>query len=163
MMADFRVLGRHLSPAIPAVLLPIAAAFTIQGPQRRLGMTLGTLALAFMLASSLSLRLQEKHARDDYRSATEIGIEALRQGKEVWWQADMNATRYYAHRIGGMPMVNAIQVLESNPPSSLMFADVVVINRPDLRFRGVDYQKELSRNFFKKEAEFTGFEIWRTD
>ena len=89
-----------------------------------------------------------------------IAFKALNEGKRIWWQADMNATRYYAYRQGGMPMVNAIQVLESDPPSSLMFADLVIINRPDLRFRGADYQSELRRNGFEPVSKFTGFEIW---
>ena len=113
-----------------------------------------------MLASSIGLRLLERHARDDYRRATEIALNALAQGKTVWWMADMNATRYYAYRKGGMPLVNAIQVLESEVPTSLMFADIVVINRPDLRLRQSNYQDNLKRNLFKLDAKFAGFEIW---
>lgn len=160
-LQNFQVLGRHLSPAIPAMLLPIAAALAA-GSQRKLPVALGIMAAAFLLASSISLRFSERHARDDYRAATNIGIDSLKEGRSVWWQADMNATRYYAYRKGGMPLVHAIQVLESNPPTGLMFADVVVINRPDLRFRGANYQEEMKKNFFKREAKFTGFEIWKT-
>lgn len=158
---DFRVLGRHLSPMIPAVLLPIALALAGTAPRRGVGRLLGGLAVVFSVASALCLGLLERHARDDYRRAAAIGIDALKQGRAVWWQADMNATRYYAYREGGMPYVNAIQVLESEPPSSLMFADVVVINRPDLRHRGVDYQGELKRASFRLDERFTGFEVWR--
>ena len=75
----------------------------------------------------------------------------------------MNATRYYAYRIGGMNLVNTIQTLESDPPTGLMFADRVVINRPDIRFRGKDYQSELKRNYFKPVARFSGFEIWSSN
>jgi hypothetical protein len=159
---DFRVLGRHLSPAMPAVLLPIAAAFTQTGPSRLRPAILATLATAFMLASSISLRFLERHARDDYRKATAFVIQSLKQSKTVWLQADMNATRYYAYREGGMPLVNAIQILQSEPPSGLMFADVVVINRPDLRFRDGKYRDDMKRNSFKPAASFTGFEIWTT-
>jgi hypothetical protein len=157
---DFRVLGRHFSPAIPAVLLPLAMAFTGLGPSKLRPAIFGSLAVAFMLASSISLRFLERHARDDYRTATKHGIAALKNGQTVWWQADMNATRYYAYQKGGMAFVNAIQTLESNPPTSLMFADVVVINRPDLRHKGRDYQGELRRNKFRPAENFTGFEIW---
>ena len=161
-LQDFRVLGRHMSPVIPAVLLPIAAALAAPGKLRLPGAILGTLAVAAMIASSVSLRFQERHARDDYQRATEIALSSLQQGLNVWWQADMNATRYYAYRKGGMPLVNAIQVLESNPPTGPMFADVIIVSRPDIRYGKSDYQKEFRRNFFELDATFTGFEVWKT-
>ena len=161
-LKDFQVLGRHLSPVIPAVLLPIAAALSAK-PQFKIPLILGILSVIFMLASSIELRFLNRHARDDYRSASVIGVDALKQGKSVWWQADMNATRYYAYREGGMALVNAIQVLESNPPTGLMFADVVIVNRPDLRYRGTDYRVEMNKNFFKLQSSFTGFEVWKND
>jgi hypothetical protein len=159
---DFRVLGRHFSPAMPAVLLPIALAFTTSGTARLRPVISATLAVVFMLASSISLRFLERHARDDYRTATRHGIQALQKGKTVWWQADMNTARYYAYRQGGMSYVNAIQVLESNPPSSFLLADVVFINRPDLRYPDGNHRGPLKRNLFKPVASFTGFEIWET-
>lgn len=157
---DFRILGRHLSPAIPAVLLPIATAFNRKGSINPRGAAVASLAMLFMIGSAAGLRFHERHARDDYRKATAIAIEALQEGKRVWLQADMNATRYYAYKQGGMPFINAIQILESDPPTSLMFTDVVIINRPDLRHRGVDYRAELKRNFFELDGTFTGFEVW---
>ncbi|MEO5917124.1 MAG: hypothetical protein ABIS50_23040 [Luteolibacter sp.] len=161
-LKDFRVLGRHLSPAIPALLLPIAAVFSAGGPSAKRLRVLGTLAVMFMAASSLELRFLERHARDDYRRATAIGIDALKNGKTVWWQADMNATRYYAYRMGGGQFVNAIQVFETNPPSSLLVADVVILNRPDLRYPGGNHRATLEHDSFKPVARFTGFEIWET-
>jgi hypothetical protein len=163
LVLDFRVVGRHLSPAIPAILLPIAACLQANGPRRVLVRSLGAAACGFMLLSYLNVRLHKRHANDDYRSATTIAIQALKDGKRVWWQADMNATRYYAYRTGGMPMVHAIQVLESDPPTSLLSADLVIINRPELKHRGVDYQADLKRNFFKQESAFPGFEVWKSE
>jgi hypothetical protein len=161
-LMDFRVLGRHLSPAIPAILLPIAHCLSSAPANKSLVRVCGALACLAMVVSSLTVRLHPRHAKDDYRSATAMAIKALGEGKRIWWQADMNAARYYAYRHGGMRSVNLIQVLESDPPTGLMFADVVVINRPDLRFRGVDYQSELRRNFFQPLARFPGFEVWET-
>jgi hypothetical protein len=160
---DFRVLGRHLSPLLPAVLLPIALTLGTADGRKNTWRAVGCLAVAISLTSALGLRFLERHARDDYRRASVIAIDALKKGKRVWWQADMNATRYYAYRQGGMDLVNAIQVLQSDPPTGLMFADMVVINRPDLRFKGSDYQADLRRNFFKPVARFTGFEVWSAE
>lgn len=161
-LQDFRVLGRHLSPVIPAVLLPTAAALSTWNRSKLKTAVIGVLTLGFMLLSFANLRFLEKHTRDDYRKATSIAIEALQENQSVWWQADMQAARYYAYRKGGMTLVNQIQVLESSPPSGLMFADVIIVNRPDLRHGKSDYQKEFAQNFFKLESRFTGFEIWKS-
>lgn len=159
LVADFRVLGRHLSPAIPAVLLPLAVCLSAVMKRPVLVKCVAVTAVMILLTSSLFLRFHGKHSRDDYRTASGIAFESLAKGQSVLWQADMNATRYYAFRKGGMPLVNAIQQLESNPPG-LMFADLVVINRPDLRFKGTDYRNDLKKNDFLPRRSFTGFEVW---
>jgi len=163
MIQEFRVLGRHMSPVIPAVLLPIAAAINNRNSKPLPGMILGWLAVVFMLTSALSLRFMERHERDDYRKATAMCLKALREGKAVWWQADMNAARYYAFREGGMPLLSSIQVLESNPPSGLMFSDIVFINRPELRYRQGDHTDVFEKNFFTLEEKFKGFEVWTSE
>lgn len=157
---DFRVLGRHLSPLLPAVLLPLAVCMDRRNHHSWRWPVVATAAVCFGLGSAILLRTLERHARDDYRQASSIVFQALDEGKRVWWQADMNATRYYAYQKGGFPMINAIQVLESDIPASLLSSDMVVINRPDLRYRGQDYRSELKRNDFHLDSTFTGFEIW---
>lgn len=159
---DFQVLGRHLSPLLPVVLIPLAIGvdqWKSSRPPLRLAIVAALLVHA---TSALGYRLLQRHERDDYRSASAIAFKALQDGESVMWQADMNATRYYAYQTGGAALINFIQSLESNPPSSLMFADLVVINRPDLRYRGVDYRKQLESNHFVPAGNFTGFEIWRS-
>lgn len=162
MMQDFRVLGRHLSPAIPAVLLPLALCWESGLKKPIPNLFLPACASLALLASSLCLRFQERHARDDYQAATTIAIDALKQEKRVLWQADMNATRYYAYRLGGMGYVQAVQQLEADPPG-LMFADMIIINRPDLRFKGMNYSENLRDSGFRLQSEFTGFQVWSSD
>jgi hypothetical protein len=159
-LMEFRVVGRHLSPAIPAILLPIAASLDARGSLRRFTLPLGIGACLLMLASSLGIRFQERHAKEDYRHATAMAIAALNDGKRVWWQADMNCARYYAYRTGGYPMIHRIQVLESDLPTSPMFADIIFVNRPDLRYRGQDHHALLKRNYFRMDQKFPGFEVW---
>ena len=161
-MMDFRVLGRHLSPAIPAVLLPIAHTLNRKDSSRRVPLLFGVCACILMLISSLGVRFSKRYAKDDYRQATDIAIAELAKGKRILWQADMNATRYYAYRKGGVTLMNTIQVLESDAPTGLMFADIIILNRPDLTYRGRNYQEEFRTNFFTLKTSFTGFEIWET-
>jgi hypothetical protein len=164
-LMDFRVVGRHLSPAIPAILLPLAGCLQATGRLRRFALPLGIGACLLMVASSLGIRFLERHAKEDYRKATAMAIEALENGKRVWWQGDMNTPRYYAFRQGGVRMIHRIQVLESDPPTSPMFADIVFINRPDIRYfnTNLDYRTHLKRNFFHLAEKFPGFEVWMSE
>jgi hypothetical protein len=72
----------------------------------------------------------------------------------------MNSARFYAHRLGGAPYVHFVQTLESNPPSSLMFADAIYLNRPDIGYRNVDYRAAFRKEGFTLRKTLTGFEIW---
>ena len=161
-LAHFSVLGRHMAPLIPALLLPLATC--VETARRsRTALVLSILFLSCWVLSSFRIRFSKVFSRDDYRTATSLAIEELEQGKSVLWYGDMNAPRYYAMRLGGMPTVNFIQQLESDRPSSPMFADVIFLNRPDLRFQNVpDYAEWLEGEGFSLATRLSGFEVWTT-
>jgi len=161
MAANFSVLGRHLSPLIPVLLLPLACACesAVTRPGLR-PVVVGAILCAGV--SSVMLRVSNTHARDDYRSATRLALEELRKGRAVLWQADMGTPRYYAFREGGMPLVHYIQRLESDPPSGLIFTDTIFINRPDIRYAKLDHHTILSKDGFKLRSTLAGFEIWES-
>ncbi|MES2474539.1 MAG: hypothetical protein V4640_02080 [Verrucomicrobiota bacterium] len=158
-IADFRVLGRHLSPAIPAVLLPLACCLA-NAARKPFALTVGTLAILLSITSALSLRFQRKHARDDYRAATRIALQALADGKAVLWQADMSTPCYYAYRSGGVAAFHNALRLKSETPSGFMFADIVILNRPDIGYRGQNHHQTLTQAAFVKDDSFNGFEVW---
>ena len=158
---DFRVLGRHFSPMMPALLLPLAVTLASPGAWKSPVKMVALAVLACAVLASLSLRFSARHARDDYRQATSMVLDALQNGSRVLWRADMNCTRYYASLQGGMDAVRRVQVLESHPPTSFVSTDYVFINRPDIADRLGDYRKELEKNAFRLHAKFTGFEVWK--
>lgn len=160
LMMDFRVLGRHLSPGIPAVLLPIALCLGIAA-KNKAALAAGSLAVLLGIASTASLRFLNKHARDDFRAATEIAVQAMAEGKTVLWKADICTPCFYAYRKGGIPAFHNVLRLKSEAPSSYMFADLVILNRPDIGYKGLDHKKELKQAAFEKHGDLTGFEIWR--
>jgi hypothetical protein len=160
LIADFRVLGRHLSPAIPAVLLPMALCLSGAATSRP-KLIAGTLAVLISLASTASLRFAEKHARDDFRSATTLALEALKKNQAVLWQADMGTPCYYAYRAGGWPYVRAIQTLHTHPPSGFMFADCIFINRPDIGYKNRDHRETMKQAAFELDTSLSGFEVWK--
>lgn len=160
-IADFRVLGRHLSPAIPAVLLPLALCLATPWKTQPAALAAGSLAILISITSAISLRFQQKHARDDYRAATGIALQALAQGQAVLWQADMSTPCYYAYRNGGLPAMRGALRLKSEAPSGFMFADLVILNRPDIGYRGRNHARTLEQAAFTKLRSLNGFEVWR--
>lgn len=158
----FRILGRHLSPAIVVLLLPVAQCLELGFRGRRLTLVAGAAAMLFWLASSLVLRLDSRHAKDDYRRATAMAYELFKDDRRIWWLADMNAPRYYVYLREGFPAVNAIQPWETSPPTSLGLTDYVFVNRPDLRFPGRDHRAILGKAKFKLVESFSGFEVWKS-
>lgn len=158
----FRILGRHLSPAIVVLLLPLARCLELGLQGRRLPLAAGGAAMLLWLGSCLVLRLDPRHAKDDYRSATAMAYELFKDDRRIWWMADMNAPRYYVYRRDGMPAVDAIQPWETSPPASLAFTDYVFLNRPDLRLPGRDHREVLSKAKFKLVEQFSGFEVWKS-
>jgi len=158
-VANFSVLGRHLSPLIPVLLLPLACACESAVTRPRLRpVAVGAVICACV--SSAMVRFSDRHARDDYRGATRLVLEALRKGRSVLWQADMNTPRFYAFREGGMPLVYYIQRLEPDEPIDPGSADMIFINRPNLRYPKGDHRLILSKEGFELGATLIGFEIW---
>ncbi len=159
-MADFRVLGRHMSPAIAAMLLPfcLCLAKAKASPPRLIA---GALAILVMAFSSVSLRFAEKHARDDYRTATRIALDAFSKGHAVLWQADIATPLFYAYRAGGWDDFSRFQKMRAEMPATYMFADLVFINRPDFRRRGEDHRETMKREGFDLDTALPGFEVWK--
>ena len=158
----FRILGRHLSPAIVVLLLPLAQCLELGLRGRRIPLVIGSTAMLFWLASCLVLRFDSRHAKDDYRRATLMAYDLYKDDRRIWWLADMNAPRYYVYRRDGIPAINAIQPWETSPPASLGLTDYVFVNRPDLRFQGRDHQAILTAAKFKLVERFSGFEVWKS-
>ena len=96
----WRVLGRHLMATLPLFNLVIALGLaTLCAPQRRrTWQWRSTMAAALLLTfaySSLSLRIADRHKKDDYRTAATLAKQELAAGKRVWWAADVLGARYY--------------------------------------------------------------------
>jgi hypothetical protein len=159
--ANFSVLGRHMSPLLIWMLLPVGW-FLHKSLQNKTWLAVSVPLLAGAVVSAVILRSSDRHERDDYRQATALVLEDLKKGHTVQWNADMNAPRFYVYREGGVAMMNAIQILESEKPETLFSVDVIYINRPDLRYPAQDHAKIFAREGFQLEKELKGFEIWRS-
>ncbi|MFN3861653.1 MAG: hypothetical protein ACK4R2_09310 [Roseateles sp.] len=96
LLLHWRVVGRHLSGALP--LLCLALAYFLRGAWRDQQLAARVLAAALILtltASSIAIRLADRHGKDDYRQAAAWAQAALREGKTVLWLANERAIGYY--------------------------------------------------------------------
>jgi len=162
-LANFSVLGRHMSPVLPWLLVPIGWFIRESLRRQRAWLAVAMVVVAGAVVSAVILRTAERHERDDYRQATGLVVEDLKKGRTVQWNADMNAPRFYVFRSGGKAMINAIQILEAERPATLLTVDVIYINRPDLRYPGQDHRKLLASQGFVLDHQFKGFEVWHSE
>lgn len=162
-LAHFRVLGRHFSPLIVAVLVwlgfGLAQLLNRPGAIPRI---LAALFIGFNLVSCLSLRLADRHRKDDYRGAAEIAKAASSSGKTVWWNADRFSALFYKVPIrseisqGNVILINnvAANSLPDAPP------DVVLVSKPDV------YDSQNAVGQFLKNAKYLqrstlpAFSVW---
>jgi len=97
---SFRVLGRHMTPLLPVLLLVLGATLSALRSSSRSWHSLVLAAPLLLWAfSAASWRVSERHRKDDYQLASQVAAEALRQGKTVWWAAHYFGAAYY-----GLPL-----------------------------------------------------------
>lgn len=95
-LKHWRVVGRHMVPLLFFVALVLAAAGQAawrQGGWGARGAAAG--ALLALLASSLAIRLAERHQREQYRDAAAEAQQSLAQGRTTWWFADSAGPEYH--------------------------------------------------------------------
>lgn len=161
----FKLLGRHLMPLEPAVILALALALTSLLGRRRWGARILVLGFCLLwLGSSLSLRFAPRHARDDYRSAAAVANTALKAGKTVWWAADLCGADYYRVPLALEPMVpgKALYSINLDPEKAagLPQPDLVILSKTDVYDSGGGVQHLLRAGAYQKEYSFPAFTIW---
>jgi hypothetical protein len=136
-LTRFRVLGRHVTPLLPLVLLIVALGLdALWARPARAGRLIVIACLMFNLWSSICVRFCDRHARDDYRAAAGFAKSGLGNGETVWWDADPQATLVYGVRASNPPAKPGHAVLLFNPTgellSSLSVPDLVIASKPDV-------------------------------
>ena len=162
------LLGRHFAPLFPCLLLPLAAGWknlNERGGWRRI------LAAAFLLlclASALSLRFCARHAKDDYRTAASVAIQANASDKRVWWCADGLAGYYYGVPLSPYRSAEAapgqvwlavnpqIVWLTNKPPP-----DLVLLSKPELHDQQGLVRAFLQKNHYQETRALPAFMVWQ--
>ena len=180
----WRIVGRHLMPLLPLLLVLIATGLATLWRQGLVSRAIAVMAILGLIASSLTMGFSDRHRKDDYRGAAAIARAALAQGDRVWWSADSTGARYYgiagpfpttprAHPDSGRgspprcPLAPAphqlaiVSHLERPCLDALPRPQLVVFSKPDTYDRGGALAAYLAAGGFHVARSFPAFTIWR--
>lgn len=168
----FRVVGRHLMPAMPFVLLGLAilaqALWVRRTPLSR-GVVVCTLAL--MLASAIIQGSAPRYAKDDYRAAAAAAQTAMGDNRVVWWAADRAAADYYQvfprlmssgenTTVGGQHPVFMANNRDAEYLGNLPKPTLVILSKPDIYDAGGHLRKFLADGNYKLLKPLASFTLY---
>ncbi len=147
-IAHFRVLGRHLMPALPFVLLLASLGFLhLWQSDKKLGRAVVLSLCLLLILSSLSTRFSPRFAKDDYRAATQVANSGLKSGKTIWWAADSATANYYGLEFSEK-VINVIG-LSAEKLKNIPMPDIVLISKKDI------YDPQNAISSFLSERSYT--------
>ena len=169
---DFRVVGRHLTPILPfiLVLFSMTSAALWRSPFPKTGRTITCLTVLAMLCSAVTYRQSDRHAKDDYRAAAAVGRDALARGDAVWWVANREGAVYYGLNVSS---INSIESDRKVEPIAYCFmspslavvagfptAQTVILSKTDIYDRYGSVRAMLENGGFRPTAHFTSFDVY---
>jgi hypothetical protein len=161
----FLVLGRHLTPLLPFVLIALGYAFTVLWAGRRvLDRAVVCVTVLALAASALECRFAYRHQKDDNRGAVAVAKAALEKGEGVWWVADEGSAGYYRLPKSLTPEAGAALVLWKPKPAELALLappGLIVLSKPDLfdaNSGARDFIKEQGYSLVKTLPAFSFWE-----
>lgn len=162
----FRVLGRHFAPLGALALLLLGLGLSELWERRGwLGKAVVVAFVVTSLWSCLSVRLAERHARDDYRQAVAMANAALGRGERVWWNADGGAIPVYGLAGAELPGVTGRALVVVNPragfASGVEPPDVALVSKPDVYDRSGAVAEFLATAGYRPVAQLVAFTVWR--
>lgn len=161
---DHRPLPRHFMPALPAVLLGLAALIQTALAQGFIVWRAAAVLLPLLwLGSSLNFRWQPVHAKDDYRAASAIAAAALRANKEVWWAADPAAAHIYLTPIALEKVPGRAWAMQAPAWDDIRFKfppRVIIISKPDIYDPQGAVARYAAENQFSPAVKLQAFTIF---
>lgn len=168
-LGHFRVLGRHLMPLAPFLILTLGTCYAgMWRSTNLLWRAVVVASLAIFLGGSVSGRFSPRFAKDDYRSAAAEALSAMAGGKAVWWAADGAGARYYGvfprePEDRGAPVGSAF--FANNPKldyqKNLPAPDLIVLSKVDIFDPAGDIRQWMNENNFVIAKVFPAFTIWK--
>jgi hypothetical protein len=167
MHSHFRLLGRHSAPLAAVWFFWMAGGVVVlAGKPGWLAKTVVTAFLGLNLCSSLIVRFDYGHSKDDYRRASEIAAAALSERQAVWWNADKIAAWYYHLPLSDSQPGPDRALLVNNVPDATLAGwpppQMIVASKPDLYDNSGALARYISGHGFHLVASFPAFNIWES-
>ena len=167
MHSHFRLLGRHSAPLAAVWFFWMAGGvFALAARPGRLAKTAAAAFLGLSLCSSLIVRFDYGHSKDDYRRASEIAAAALSDRQAVWWNADKIAAWYYHLPLSDSPADAGKALLVNNLPDETLAGwpppQLIVASKPDLYDNSGALARYIAGHGFHLVAAFPAFNIWES-
>ena len=182
-LMHWRVLGRHLIAILPAleVLFALGLLGLLNGSHtghRRIRSGVVAAFFLLLICSSASLRLLERHRKDDYRAAAAVAEQGVLEGRKVWWAADAVGAHYY--RVPGsfdflgeltgnrqpqvcvdQPGVQSVANASRECLQQLSAPDIVILSKPEVFDTSGEITNYLKLAGFAVAREFPAFKVWQ--
>jgi len=162
--ASYRPLPRHFIPALPAVIIALAAIFNRTLEHKKVIWRAVAILLPLLwLGSALNLRWRETHAKDDYRTAAAIAAAALRENREVWWAADPAAAYIYLTPVALEKVPGRAWAMQAPSWDSIRFKfppRLIVISKPDIYDPQGSVTRYAAENRFVPALRLQAFTIF---
>ena len=158
-IANFRVLGRHLMPVLPFIVLFLSLGILqLWQTEKKLSRSVVLSLCLLLIFSSLSIRFSPRFAKDDYRTAAQIAKSGLEDEKTIWWAADSATANYYGLEFN--EKVINIMGLSAEELHSLPTPDIVLVSKKDI------YDPQNAISSFLSERSYatsyaTAFSIYK--
>lgn len=162
--------GRHLAPVLPfsaCLIAWLASRFYNEVRSRPLAVLVPTLLAALLMTSALTLRFSARHRKDDYRKASALALQAIKQGGNVWWSADLLSARYYGITFNPATPAAAgcVVAITSSDPVPLETISprapaLVFTSKPDLFDSAGALKHWLATSRYRILQTFPGFTVW---
>ena len=147
-IAHFRVLGRHLMPVLPFILLLVSLGILqLWQSNKKLNWAVFLTLCLLLIFSSLSIRFSPRFAKDDYRTAAQIANNGFEDRKTIWWAADSATANYYGLEFN--EKVINVMGLSAEELHSLPIPDIVLVSKKDI------YDSKNAISSFLSERSYT--------
>lgn len=170
-ISGFRVLGRHLMPILPALILVCALLSEQLWKLTKGRVLLISMALLF-LGSGLQVRFSQRFAKDDYRTAALTARQETERGGTVWWAADRAGANYYgldpSLPSSAIPFSESGRVIfannrEKNLLDQLPEPDLIILSKEDVYDKTGDLRLFIQEMGFQKSFSAAAFTFWHKD
>lgn len=158
-----RILGRHLTPLFPFVLVGQAYALGLLWKSRnRVNRAAAGLIVIALALSSIELRFAARHSKDDYRAAAAAAVQDLAQGKTIWWGASPDgATYYHLPIVTGYAAPGAVLWVTRLPTHFATAPDLIFLSKPDLYDTDGSLSAFIAAHHYSRVAAYQSFMVWQ--